>query len=417
METPGVSCPPSRDDHSFGTTITITTPPAEDHHSHPHQDGILSPTFYSQATTLVNSLSSPALPQKSNTSTVIHRHYWRVTSACLCFFAIGWGDGATGVVMPQMSKHFQLGYSMGSMLFVIISLGYALMNLVVEPTARILGRFYFDAAHTSPFIPRIFPRKRIVAYSPSKGRCLSLFLFGLFHCAYFLFAAWSPRYYGVLIAFFIGGMGKSVQIAQINGYWANNLRVHGVWFLHASYGFGAFASPLLGQTLRAHGFRWRSFFWISLSIALCNVFLGLYAFKTTDEEFTIERNLALASDALSQTTKKLGMMKDLQEDDYEKGLKPNKSPSSGSKSVWREVMCMPHFWTVAIFLLAYQGAETVAQGFIVTFALHERDANPNKVGYVASGFWAGLALGRIAWGVLSSSFSQRAKIYYMNIAL
>ncbi|KAG8764521.1 hypothetical protein FRC15_007585 [Serendipita sp. 397] len=182
-------------------------------------------------------------------------------------------------------------------------------------------------------------------------------------------------------------------------------------------GFGAFASPLLGQTLRAHGFRWRSFFWISLSIALCNVFLGLYAFKTTDEEFTIERNLALASDALSQTTKKLGMMKDLQEDDYEKGLKPNKASSSGSKSVWREVMCTPHFWTVAIFLLAYQGAETVAQGFIVTFALHERDANPNKVGYVASGFWAGLALGRIAWGVLSSSFSQRAKIYYMNIAL
>ncbi|KAG8772384.1 hypothetical protein FRC20_008073, partial [Serendipita sp. 405] len=212
METPGVSCAPSRDDHSFGTTITITTPPAEDHHPHPHQDGILSPTFYSQATTLVNSLSSPALPQKSNTSTVIHRHYWRVTSACLCFFAIGWGDGATGVVMPQMSKHFQLGYSMGSMLFVIISLGYALMNLVVEPTARILGRFYFDAAHPSPFLPRIFPRKRIVAYSPSKGRCLSLFLFGLFHCAYFLFAAWSPRYYGVLIAFFIGGMGKSVQI-------------------------------------------------------------------------------------------------------------------------------------------------------------------------------------------------------------
>jgi len=37
-----------------------------------------------------------------------------------------------------------------------------------------------------------------------------------------------------------------------------------------------------------------------------------------------------------------------------------------------QILTMPYVWTIATFLGVYQGAETIGQGFIVTFLLHER---------------------------------------------
>ncbi|KAG8851400.1 hypothetical protein FRB91_007980 [Serendipita sp. 411] len=359
------------------TTISVITA----------SEGVVSPP-YSRTATLVG---TPGSPLSKQPPPVVHRHYWRVSSAFICFFAIGWGDGATGVVMPDMQIYFHLSYVMGSMLFMTGSVGFALMTFVAEPVAKLLGRFNIASERPS-FIPAIFTSKK-TAHSLSKGRCISLFLFGLLHCAYFLFSASSPQYYGILIAFFIGGLGKSIQIAQINVFWTSNPRVPGISLLHGTYGIGAFVSPLICQTMKARGFPWRGFFWVSLGLALFNVLFGLYAFKTTQEEFEIEKSLALASEALSQTVAR-------NQTDVEVGGIDSASASK-PKLRMSEIARMPFVWTIATVLGVYQGAETIAQGFIVTFLLHERNANPNTVGYVASGFWAGLSIGRVTWGILS----------------
>jgi hypothetical protein len=145
-------------------------------------------------------------------------------------------------------------------------------------------------------------------------------------------------------------------------------------------GIGAFVSPLVSQILTINGYGWREFFWISLGLAIFYVAYGLYAFHIPEDEFKLERQLALASKALSQA-------KADRKPDEEQGssileeaptkigehifLHPITVGLIGLLGMW-QIFQMPLVWVVATVLGVYQGAETIAQGFIVTFLLTER---------------------------------------------
>jgi fucose permease len=48
----------------------------------------------------------------------------------------------------------------------------------------------------------------------------------------------------------------------------------------------------------------------------------------------------------------------------------------------------------ALFIFAYQGSEVAISGWVISFLVQFRHGDPSKVGYVTSGFWAGITLGR-----------------------
>lgn len=48
----------------------------------------------------------------------------------------------------------------------------------------------------------------------------------------------------------------------------------------------------------------------------------------------------------------------------------------------------------ACFVFAYQGAEVAISGWVISFLVQFRHGNPDKVGFVTSGFWAGITLGK-----------------------
>jgi len=48
----------------------------------------------------------------------------------------------------------------------------------------------------------------------------------------------------------------------------------------------------------------------------------------------------------------------------------------------------------ALFIFAYQGAEVSISGWVISFLINARNGDPASVGYVTSGFWAGITLGR-----------------------
>ena len=50
---------------------------------------------------------------------------------------------------------------------------------------------------------------------------------------------------------------------------------------------------------------------------------------------------------------------------------------------------------MSVFLFLYVGVEVSIGGWIVTFIINERSGGRNS-GYVSSGFWGGLTLGRVA---------------------
>ena len=48
----------------------------------------------------------------------------------------------------------------------------------------------------------------------------------------------------------------------------------------------------------------------------------------------------------------------------------------------------------ALFIFAYQGAEVSESGWFISYLIDYRNGDPARVGYVTSGFWAGITLGR-----------------------
>lgn len=93
----------------------------------------------------------------------------------------------------------------------------------------------------------------------------------------------------------------------------------------------------------------------------------------------MEKGLAIASDTLSRT--KFVGKHDIEcaPQTFDEKAEEKKGTHSADNdkiiltSIGKgKVFAMPYAWAIASFLGVYQGAETVAQGFIVTFLLHER---------------------------------------------
>jgi len=85
------------------------------------------------------------------------------------------------------------------------------------------------------------------------------------------------------------------------------------------------------------------------------------------------------------------------------------------KSTMRAALRIPYVWLLMAFLMFYTGSETTTGGWIVTYLLRQRNADPNTVGYVASGFWGGLAVGRIVLGHASPYIGLRREKHLVHL--
>ncbi|KAG8686048.1 hypothetical protein FRC09_014382, partial [Ceratobasidium sp. 395] len=131
---------------------------------------------------------------------------------------------------------------------------------------------------------------------------------------------------------------------------------------------------------------------------LANTIGTLYTFHTAKEEFTAEKARARQEHDTFELQNRVAS-------ESAEGRPHQAEPQLGSRgfrarpirerSAMRMTLSEPFVWIFALFLCTYTGSETTNGGWIVTFLLTERNANPDTVGYVASGFWGGLAVGRL----------------------
>lgn len=78
----------------------------------------------------------------------------------------------------------------------------------------------------------------------------------------------------------------------------------------------------------------------------------------------------------------------------------------------------PATWCCAAFFLADVGVETAISGWIVSFMLRSRSATPYLAGLSSSGFWAGMAVGRLVLGPLTDKMGvRRATVLYFILAV
>lgn len=75
-------------------------------------------------------------------------------------------------------------------------------------------------------------------------------------------------------------------------------------------------------------------------------------------------------------------------------------------------------WVTSLFLFIYMGIEVGVGGWIVTFMLDIRHGTPFASGMVATGFWLGITLGRLALGFVTPLLGENfAVALYLSLCL
>lgn len=75
-------------------------------------------------------------------------------------------------------------------------------------------------------------------------------------------------------------------------------------------------------------------------------------------------------------------------------------------------------WLCAAYFLTYVGTETAISGWIVSFMLRKRHATAYLAGLSASGYWVGMAVGRLILGFATDRMGvRRATTLYFLFAI
>ncbi|KAF8911268.1 MFS general substrate transporter [Mucidula mucida] len=259
---------------------------------------------------------------------------------CWCFFLEGWNDGTTGPMLPTMQEYYHINYAIVSLLFVFNCVGFVLgagLNVWLN------DKFGFG--------------KTVVIGS-------------LFQVAAYAIESPAPPFPVMVLAYFLAGFGMSLQNAQGNGF-VGSLKEHQTTklnMLHASYGVGAFVAPLVA-TQFSGAQHWSYHFIISTGIAVSNtVVLSLV--------FRFRRQEDIFADAGQEPAE-------------------GESTADGGRNLYRAIFGIKSVHFLAFFALIYIGTEVTLGGWIVTFIINEREGG-KSAGYISSGFFGGLTVGRLA---------------------
>ena len=222
----------------------------------------------------------------------------------------------------------------------------------------------------------------------------------LCHLISFIVMAVHPPHFAAYLIFYIFvGLGNGLLDAAWNawiGGMANANALMGV--LHAFYGLGATISPTIATSMIGAGIGWWKFYWTLVGAAALEFACAAFFWSEDAQQFRLN----------------------------------NPKSESNGKSRTREAITNKVTLMIALFLFVYMGVEgndlpqltfklarlTIVLvsigGWIVDFMIHERDGSQSSSGYVATGFWAGVTVGRLALGFVNEwlgGFIASAFIY------
>ncbi|PVH17923.1 uncharacterized protein CXQ87_000824 [Candidozyma duobushaemuli] len=164
----------------------------------------------------------------------------------------------------------------------------------------------------------------------------------------------------ICIGFFLGGIGLATVLAQSNVFLSKlDKQSKYLAIFHASYGAGATISPLAATSMVGRGMKWNYVYLILLSLMVINSFNANLAFKGAEDDLKPWDHDEETESLIDKTRAR------------EEGIELQELSESGRAS----------------------RAER-AERWIVTYLLDYRKVG-TSFGYVSSGFWAGLTIGRL----------------------
>ncbi|KAH9947553.1 major facilitator superfamily domain-containing protein [Amylocystis lapponica] len=175
------------------------------------------------------------------------------------------------------------------------------------------------------------------------------------------------------LGYAFSGFGISLQMAHANGF-VGSMRARtslGFGFLHAWY---VHAIP-----------HWSFYYLVSAGMAVCNIVVLASVFRGKRQD-----------DVLAEA-----------------GVAPGDVDTAG-RSKYRQILGMREVHYLSIWCLIYVGVEVALGGWIVTF-IEEKRGGTASSGYISSGFWAGLMIGRLALNSINRLVGERRVMFLYTI--
>lgn len=191
----------------------------------------------------------------------------------------------------------------------------------------------------------------------------------------------------VACSFFLVGFGLAINVAMGNTFCGGlrNGTFH-LGLLHGSYGIGGTTGPLMATALvTAAGAVFSRYYLITAGLGLVTLSLCVWSFRGFEKE-------------LSPTQR------------------AREAPAEGSSAIMGMLGAM-RLRTVLLgstFIFAYQGAEVSISGWVISFLIQARGGDPSSVGYVSSGFWAGITIGRFVLSVPAQRIGEKRFVYFLT---
>ncbi|CAE6433639.1 hypothetical protein ACGC1H_001494 [Rhizoctonia solani] len=335
--------------YSYHAELPISPPPTlQRRHDHQFETVEMS-IFHDGVTTTPTPISQA--PEVSAWTMDVRKEWIAIAACCECMFMAGWNDATTGPLLPAIQNYYQVGFVVVSMLFVASCAGFI--------SAAMINIYLTDKL----------------------GFGKVILLGGVFQVLAYSILSPGPPFPALCIGYFLNGFGVALQNAQSNSFIAQlpNNASNKMGLLHASYGIGALTAPLVA-TQFAQLPHWSFHYLCSLGVALVNVSLLLVVFK-------LRRLHEITGTPETNTT------------GYQ---------SEGSK--YKDIFSSRVVQLIALFVWVYVGTEVTIGGWIVTFIIEVRGGGASA-GYITSGFFAGLTLGRVGLLWVNKKIGERRVIY------
>ncbi|WP_211326347.1 MFS transporter [Thermosporothrix hazakensis] len=279
-------------------------------------------------------------------------HFYRIFVAVAFYtiFMVGVNDGALGVLLPNISAHYQANNATISLLFLFSTFGYLLASF---NNGLLVARF-------------------------GKERAL---LFGcLIFCASFLALCLAPPWFYVLLPLYLMlGFGIALLDAGLNTLMAMLPRSTVLLnYFHFFYGVGAWLGPNIATGVLALRFGWNSAYALWLILGLIALFGMGWTFR--------KQRIA--------------------------GGNQEQSERGSGRGLLKATLSMKSVWLAAGFLLFYVGTEVTLGSWGYSFLTKERHGDPVLMGPVVSGYWLGLAIGRLILGKLTEYTGPKNMVIY-----
>ncbi|KAF4549055.1 Bypass of stop codon-like protein 2 [Elsinoe fawcettii] len=289
------------------------------------------------------------------------KNKWRVLAACLTYLGNGMNDAAPGALIPYMETDYHIGYAIVSLIFVANAVGFITTAFISDVVSSKLGR--------------------------AKTLMLSEVIFALGY----LIIVCTPPFPAVVVAFFLLGLGCAFNLA-LNNVFISNLANSTIMLgaAHGSYGVGGLIAPLICTMMVSNGIPWSRFYLITLGLRVVTFFFTGWANRGYEEEPTSR---------FTNSLERLATQQEMQNETKSKLLKQalkNKTTLLG-----------------ALFIFAYQGAEVSISGWVISYLITVRQGDPAQVGYVTSGFWGGITLGRFVLVYIAGRVGERLSVYVL----